>query len=108
MSDIAIRVTDLSKRYRIGLHKARYRTLRESITEKFSRIARREQVEKEYFWALKDIDFEVKKGESLGIIGRTRQKPCKISRITKPTKGRAVLDGRLGHCWRWVQDSTLN
>ena len=100
MSDTAIRVTNLSKRYRIGLHKARYRTLRESITEKFSRIARREQVEKEYFWALKDIDFEVKKGESLGIIGRNgagKSTLLKIlSRITKPTKGRAVLDGRVG------------
>ncbi len=100
MSDTAIRVTNLSKRYRIGLQKARYRTLRESITEKFSRIARREQIEKEYFWALKDIDFEVKKGESLGIIGRNgagKSTLLKIlSRITKPTKGRAVLEGRVG------------
>jgi lipopolysaccharide transport system ATP-binding protein len=100
MSDTAIRVTNLSKRYRIGLHKVRYRTLRESITEKFSRISRREQIEKEYFWALKDIDFEVKKGESLGIIGRNgagKSTLLKVlSRITKPTKGRAVLDGRVG------------
>jgi lipopolysaccharide transport system ATP-binding protein len=100
MSDIAIRVTGLSKRYRIGLQKARYRTLRESITEKFSRIARRANEEKAYFWALKDIDFEVKKGESLGIIGRNgagKSTLLKIlSRITKPTSGRAVLNGRVG------------
>ena len=100
MSDIAIRVTGLSKRYRIGLQKVRYRTLRESISEKFSRIARKEKTKKSFFWALKDIDFEVKKGESLGIIGRNgagKSTLLKIlSRITKPTKGRAVLDGRVG------------
>jgi len=100
MSDTAIRASNLSKRYRIGLQKARYRTLRESITEKFSGISRKEQVEKEYFWALRDVEFEVKKGESLGIIGRNgagKSTLLKIlSRITRPTKGRAVLEGRIG------------
>jgi len=100
MSDIAIRVTGLSKRYRIGLQKVRYRTLRETISDKFSRIARKEKAEKEFFWALKDIDFDVKKGDSLGVIGRNgagKSTLLKIlSRITKPTKGRVVLNGRVG------------
>ena len=102
MSKTAIRVTNLSKRYRISLgqQKRGYRTLRESISEKISSIAHRERVEKQDFWALKDINFEVKKGESLGIIGRNgagKSTLLKIlSRITKPTEGRAVLDGRVG------------
>jgi lipopolysaccharide transport system ATP-binding protein len=100
MSDIAIHVTDLSKRYDIGLQKVRYRTLRESINEKVSQLAHRNTTDQGYIWALKDINLEVKKGESLGIIGRNgagKSTLLKIlSRITKPTSGRAVLDGRVG------------
>ena len=72
MSDIAIRVENLSKRYRIGGPQARYKTIRESLTEAvgapFRRLAsvvhgQSSAVSNETIWALKDVSFEVKQGE---------------------------------------------
>ena len=104
MDDIAIRVENLGKQYRIGLTPMRYRTLRESITETFTRdgranrAARREEEGK--IWALRDISFEVTKGQVLGIIGRNgagKSTLLKIlSRITEPTEGFAEIRGRVG------------
>ena len=91
MSDIAIRVDNLWKQYRIGLKKST--NFRESMTTLFSKE------EKEYFWALKEIDFEVKTGEAVGIIGKNgagKSTLLKVlSRITYPTKGRIELKGRV-------------
>ena len=104
MSDIAIRVENLGKKYKIGANQARYQTLREGIVNGFSnsieRIKGAPAKEGNIIWALKDINFEVKHGEVLGIIGRNgagKSTLLKIlSRITKPTTGRFELNGRVG------------
>lgn len=109
MSDLAIRVENLSKQYRLGQRES-YKSLREIIIRSAIAPIRylkkisgspvdRKRVEK-YFWALKDVSFEVKQGEVLGIIGRNgagKSTLLKIlSRITKPTQGIANLYGRVG------------
>lgn len=98
MSDIAIRVEALSKRYRIGQRESYY-TLRDYLTNiiksPFSR-----HPDSQYIWALKGITFEVKHNEAVGIIGRNgagKTTLLKIlSRITEPTEGYAELRGRVG------------
>jgi lipopolysaccharide transport system ATP-binding protein len=103
MDDLAIRVENLSKLYRIGLVRQRYRTLRDEISDAvrslFQRNGRNHQQE-DTFWALKDVSFEVKHGEVVGIVGRNgagKSTLLKIlSRITEPTRGRAVIRGRVG------------
>lgn len=108
MSDTAILVEALSKRYRIGTRDS-YRTLRESLNAAavkpikmvrslMSRNGHREVVD-ENIWALKDVSFEVKKGEVIGIIGRNgagKSTLLKIlARITEPTEGQATIHGRI-------------
>src|SRR5712671_6621004 len=113
MSDIAIAAEHLSKRYLVGHQTARregYTALRDVIAREARNIARKtvdlargQQIvqgdEVEEFWALKDVSFEVKRGEVLGIIGRNgagKSTLLKIlSRITEPTKGRIQLKGRV-------------
>ena len=104
MSDIAIRAENLSKSYQIARSTGRssYRTLQEELVSLVKRPFNRNVAEnrRETFWALKDISFEVKHGEVLGIIGRNgagKSTLLKIlSRITKPTSGRADIYGRVG------------
>jgi len=103
MSDIAIRVENLGKAYKIA-HNAggsRYKTLQEDVIGLLKRpFSRERQSTSEIFWALKDISFEVKQGEVLGIIGRNgagKSTLLKIlSRITRPTTGYAEMHGRIG------------
>src|SRR5579862_5793067 len=104
MGDVAIRVEGLGKQYRLGGPQERYVTIRDQIRKWTSlRALLRKgwrQDSRPTFWALKDISFEVKKGEILGIIGRNgagKSTLLKIlSRITEPTEGEVDLFGRVG------------
>ena len=109
MNDIAIRIDKLSKQYRIGGKQEGYKTLRDTLSEAFTAPFRRLSsvmrgqstvLSNETIWALKDISFEVKRGEVLGIIGRNgagKSTLLKIlSRITEPTDGYAEIRGRIG------------
>jgi len=102
-----IRVEDLWKCYRIGYDQAKARrrglgdTIRDVATAPLRHLRQGAALGRtEKFWALKDINFEVKPGEVVGIIGRNgagKTTLLKIlSRITLPTKGHAGLRGRVG------------
>ena len=99
-----IRVEDLGKRYRIGLRKDNYSTLRDSLTQAvrapLRRLRQRRDDQGQILWALRDVGFEVQPGEVLGIIGRNgagKSTLLKVlSRITEPTTGRVELYGRVG------------
>ncbi len=115
MSDAIITVENLSKRYRLGVIGAT--TLRESVErgwhrlrgrdwrEHMDEVGGRSQVEDaarerpDELWALKDVSFEVKRGEILGLIGKNgagKSTLLKIlTRITEPTEGKAILRGHV-------------
>jgi lipopolysaccharide transport system ATP-binding protein len=101
MSDIAIRVENLSKQYRIGQRRQRYRTLGDTLLHLArAPFARRPDGSAGMIWALRDISFEVTRGQVVGIIGRNgagKSTLLKIlTRITEPTLGEADLHGRVG------------
>jgi lipopolysaccharide transport system ATP-binding protein len=104
MSSIAIRVSNLSKQYRIGARQQRHTTLADAIMDRsiidWVKTPFRRGYEQNVLWALQDVDFEVRQGEVLGIIGHNgagKSTLLKIlSRITKPSGGYAEVWGRIG------------
>lgn len=95
MSEPIIKVEHLGKKYNIG-EKQSYYSLRDTIAGLFSIKKKKNQDE---FWALKDLNFSVKRGENVGIIGRNgagKSTLLKVlSQITPPTKGRITMRGRV-------------
>ena len=114
MPELAIRVENLSKQYKIGSAPGRsaarshYRTLRETLTDAVTSPLRRlksgngnsKPSKNELIWALQDVSFTVNKGQVLGVIGRNgagKSTLLKIlSRVTEPTTGTAEIHGRVG------------
>lgn len=108
MTHIAVHAESLSKRYQIGEHITRYNTLRDLLSHRvrswagnarrLSRPSRRSA--REEVWALKDVSFEVERGDIVGVIGRNgagKSTLLKVlARITEPTHGHARLMGRVG------------
>ena len=91
--DIAIKVSGLGKKYTIG--KEKDGSLRSTLSGVFKSSASKG----DDFWALKDVNFEIKKGEVVGIIGKNgagKSTLLKVlSQITKPTEGRIEINGRV-------------
>jgi lipopolysaccharide transport system ATP-binding protein len=105
-SELAVRVAGLGKEYHIGAQQARFDTLRDRLAAAagapWRRLTGREHPSgpTASFWALKDVSFDVRRGEVVGIIGGNgagKSTLLKIlSRITAPTEGDATIYGRVG------------
>ena len=111
MSDVAIQVEGLSKRYRIGLqekHDSVGSALVDLLTRpaknlrrlrRLSRFDDDDKQQEDIIWALKDISFEVNRGDVVGVIGPNGAGKTTLlrilSRITEPTGGRAKIYGKV-------------
>ena len=98
MSDIVIKIENLSKKYVIGAKDNRflYERISNSFKSLFSRNRKQQETE---FWALRDINLEIKQGDVVGIIGKNGAGKSTllkiISRITQPTTGKVTVKGKV-------------
>jgi ABC-type polysaccharide/polyol phosphate transport system ATPase subunit len=94
MSDLAIRLDEVSKKYKLG--QRGYRSLREDIVN----IFKRRNSNSQNFYALRDVSFGVKRGEAVGIIGPNGAGKSTILKllagVTKPSLGTVVTEGKIG------------
>jgi homopolymeric O-antigen transport system ATP-binding protein len=102
MGDVAIQTSGLGKRYRLGLYRRGYGTLREAISGAFSRDGEDESDYDgpDFLWALRDLSLTIRSGEVVGLIGHNgagKSTLLKIlSRITEPSAGYVDVTGRVG------------
>lgn len=111
MSDVAIHIEGISKKYHIGGRHKRHNRLGDQMTEailspfrRAGNLLRGKSASAsdldEVFWALRDVSFEIKPGEIIGVIGHNgagKSTLLKIlSRITEPTTGYVDIFGRVG------------
>lgn len=92
-----IEFKDVSKKYVLGSGPG---SLRDAVGYLLSRLGRRRPEQAHVLWALKDVDFEVQRGETLGLVGVNgagKSTVLKIlSGVTRPTRGRVHIEGRVG------------
>jgi lipopolysaccharide transport system ATP-binding protein len=106
MGDIAIRVENISKSYKIASARQRHDTLRDQVMDGLKSVlwpprrSNRGTRAREVFWALRNVSFQAQRGDTVGIIGRNgagKSTLLKIlSRITEPSSGRIEIYGRVG------------
>ncbi|HEY62827.1 MAG TPA: ABC transporter ATP-binding protein, partial [Anaerolineae bacterium] len=107
MTDLAIRIEDLGKQYRIGASPQKYQTFRDTLVNFAAAPIRRIRKslpimnnDAQTIWALRHINFKVREGQVLGVIGRNgagKSTLLKIlSRVTEPSEGEVVIRGRVG------------
>lgn len=95
MNDVAVEADGLSKRYLLGANASRNR-----LAQLFRNESASSDDETRVLWALRDASFSIKRGEAVGIVGRNGAGKSTLlkllSRVTKPSAGRATINGRVG------------
>lgn len=100
MSEPALQVRELGKRYAIGAAREQYKTLRDALAHAITRPFAGARPETTEFWALRNLSFDLSRGEVLGVLGNNGAGKSTLlkllSGITAPTEGSALIYGRLG------------